>query len=170
MNTTNDYLFDLAEAEFGSDGDDNPSFNSPSLIAVLEKLSPEAAASTVTYEGYSAWGVALHVAYYKHFIISALAGESIAGVYPFPAGTYGFGEVPASPDPVSWKEVTAYLRNIHSIQMRVLRSADPARLGETFSAWKISYGRAAAWLCSHDSYHAAQIMSMGVPGLKEKPA
>lgn len=169
MSTTAEYLFDLSDAEFGTGGEDNPSFNSASLISVLEKLSPEAAASTDTYEGYSAWGVGLHVAYYKFFVISALAGEPVTGTYPFAIGSYGFGELPACPDARSWKEVTDYLRRIHGIQMQVLRSAGPVRLADIFPAWKIAFGRAAAWLVSHDSYHTAQILSMGVPGLKEKP-
>ena len=50
------------------------SFNGPALVETLRSLSPAEAASTDTYEGYSAWTVALHVLYYKQMIAREIGG------------------------------------------------------------------------------------------------
>jgi len=47
--------------------------------------------------------------------------------------------------------------------MKTLEKLDPEAAAGTDT-----YARALAWLASHDTFHAAQIRSMGVTGLKEK--
>lgn len=154
-------LIDLADAEF-----DGESFNGPPLMKTLDGLSPEQAAWKETWEGYSAWEVALHVAYYKFYIARALAGEGRTGPYPFEKGSFGFW-MPSEPTEAAWKEVRAYLRKSHKLAMEAIGAASGAKLGEIMPKWEIPFAKAATWLCTHDTYHTAQIRSMGVPGLKE---
>jgi uncharacterized damage-inducible protein DinB len=161
MDTRLQLLVSLADDEF-----DGECFNGLSFMKTLEKLGPEAAARTDTYEGYSAWGVALHVAYYKYFIAKSLG---VAGMvsYPFDEGTYGFG-APSAVSAEAWKAVRDYLRTAHKKVWDAARKLSPARLDETMPELKIPYARALAWLATHDTFHVAQIRSMGVAGFKEK--
>jgi len=155
-------LADLADSEF-----DGESYNGASLMATLGKIDAAAAASDSTFEGYSAWSVVLHVAWCKWVVARALLGEAAAAVlgpYPWPEGKGGFLE-PADPSPAAWAEVLAYLPRLHAMTMKAMREADAAILSREVPEWKIPLGKAAAWLCSHDTYHTAQIRSMGVPGI-----
>lgn len=154
-------LLDLADAEF-----DGESFNGPSFMKTLESLSPESAASTATWEGYSAWEVAHHVAYYKYYIARELGAAGPIEPYPFPAGRSGFAP-PREVSAAAYKDLLGYLRRAHRCVTEAIRAADPGKLVEIMPKWDIPFAKAAAWLCTHDSYHAAQIRSMGVPGLKE---
>lgn len=154
-------LLDLADAEF-----DGESFNGPSFMKTLESLTPEQAASGGTYEGYSAWEVAHHVAYYKYYIARALGAADDIEPYPLPKGKSGFAP-PLEATEAAYKELLGYLRRAHRCATEAIRGADPAKLVETMPKWDIPFAKAAAWLCTHDTYHAAQIRSMGVPGLKE---
>jgi hypothetical protein len=153
-------FFDYADADF-----EGESFNGESLIATLEKLTPEAAASKATHEGYSAWAVAVHLAYWKFFLARSLDAEA-AGSFPYQHDKHGFGEaVPV--DEAGWKALIAYLRTIHATTGRLIRALDELRLAETMPAWKIPYAKAIAWYLGHDGYHTAQLRNMGVPGLRE---
>jgi hypothetical protein len=161
MNDTSLYLFDYADAEF--DGD---SFNGDSLLKTLAGLTPEVAADTRTWEGYSAWSVALHLAWYKYFIGRSLAGEAAVGAYPYEHDKHGFGK-PAEVSAAAWVAVREYLVKIHRITATAIRSASPEKLAETMPEWETPYGKAIAWYLGHDTCHIAQIRNMGVPGLKE---
>lgn len=154
-------LLDLADAEF-----DGESFNGPSFMKTLESITPGQAASKDTYEGYSAWGVAHHVAYYKFYIARALGAAEPIEPYPLPKGESGFAE-PREATEAAYKELLSYLRRAHRCVSEAIRNADAAKLVENMPKWDIPFAKAAAWLCTHDTFHAAQIRSMGVPGLKK---
>jgi hypothetical protein len=156
-------LADLADAEFNGE-----SYNGSSLMATLQGLGPEEAAASSSFEGYSAWSIALHVAYCKWLVAAALLdGKEEVGAYPWPVGEGGFVE-PVDRGEGEWKRLLAYLERIHGVAMRGLRNYAASRWDEVLEAWGIPKGKAAVWLCSHDSYHTAQIRNMGVPGLGPK--
>lgn len=155
------FFFNYADGEF-----DGESFNGPSLMATLDVLSAERAASTDTWEGYSAWSVAIHVAYYKFYFVRAIRGTEKAGTFPYPKDEHGFGD-PVEVSETAWAEMRAYLRKIHREAMSALKDLGPDRFVEIMPRWDMPYGKAVAWLLNHDTYHAAQIRNMGVPGLKE---
>ncbi len=150
---------DMADAEFSGD-----SFNGPSLMASLESLTPGMAIYDRTHEGYSAWEIALHVAYYKHFIAKAL--DPSIEAYPLPKGPSGFAVV-TDASPEAWRRVLDYLREIHGRAMGLIRAAPWPKFEEETPRWGVPIGKAVAWFFGHDAYHAAQLRSMGVPGLKE---
>jgi hypothetical protein len=159
MKDTLGYFFDYADAEF-----DGGSYNGPSLMATLKRLSPEAAADAATIEGYSAWSVALHVAWFKYFIGRSLLGESALEAYPFDYGEDGFGK-PREIGEGAWTEVLVYLAKIHGVTAAALRALEATRYKEPMPEWKIPWGSAIAWYLGHDAYHAAQIRNMGVKAL-----
>jgi hypothetical protein len=161
MDSTNAYFFDYADAEF-----DGESFNGDSLMKTLERLSPELAADTGTWEGYSAWSVAIHLAWFKYFIARSLLGETGVGAFPFEHGEHGFGK-PAEVTAKAWTETRRYLAKIHRIASDAMRGASPEKLASTMPEWEMPYGQAIAWLLGHDTCHLAQIRNMGVPGLKD---
>jgi hypothetical protein len=159
MDTSWSLLLELGESEF-----DGESFNGPSLMKTLEALDPDMAAYSATHEGYSAWEVAHHVAYYKHFIARSI--DPATPEYPLPKGPFGFAQ-PPDVGPAAWKATLDGLRTVHRAAMTAAKGFPASRLGELVPKWEIPFGRAIAWLCTHDTYHAAQLRSMGVPGLKE---
>lgn len=151
------YVLDYADAEFSG-----PSFNGDSLLATLRSLTPALAASKSTYEGYSAWSVAVHVAWFKYFIGRSLGGLEAVGDFPYAHDEEGFGE-DRPVDAAAWNGLIAYLERIHGLTAALIRKLDAARAAETMPEWQIPYGRAVAWYLGHDSYHIAQIRNMGLP-------
>ncbi|TFG83915.1 MAG: hypothetical protein E4H20_04425, partial [Spirochaetales bacterium] len=76
-------LLDYADDEF-----DGASFNGPSLMKTLDSLSAENAADRNTFEGYSAWDVAMHCLYYKYFIASEFGKAGPLEPYPYEKGNF----------------------------------------------------------------------------------
>jgi hypothetical protein len=161
MDTTLAYFIDYADAEF-----DGESFNGDSLIKTLRKLSPEVAAGRGTWEGYSVWSVAIHLAWFKYFFARSLLGEAAVGAFPYEHDEHGFG-APATATPMAWAETLEYLARVHRLAAGAIRDTGPERLAATMDEWEMPYGQAIAWLLGHDTCHIAQIRNMGVPGLKE---
>lgn len=158
MSTYHSILIEYADAQF-----DGESYDGPSFMKTLESLSFDAAASMATHEGYSAWEVALHVLYYKYYFIKAFGAGSSVEPYPYPEGNF------ASPPELSqeaWTLLHSRLRAAHKAAIGAILAFPEARLDEPVPGWGEPFGRGIAWLCGHDAYHAAQIRSMGVPGLK----
>ena len=50
--------------------------------------------------------------------------------------------------------------------MEAILSGEPADWAQPFAEWNMTLGQAAVWLCSHDTYHLAQIRNMGIQALK----
>jgi uncharacterized damage-inducible protein DinB len=153
-------LLDLAEAEF-----DGHSFNGPPMLKTLESLSAARAASPDTWEGYSAWEVVHHVIYFKYFVTRSLGAASALEPYPYPQVDFALAPPDATEE--QWEQTLAYLTRVHRACMAAIRGLPDERLDAEMPEWKVPYRRAIAWLCAHDTYHTAQIRSMGVPGLKE---
>jgi hypothetical protein len=158
MSTYHRILVQYADDQFDADSYDGPSF-----MKTLEGLSSEAAATNTTFEGYSAWEVALHVLYYKYYFIKALGAQAGVEPYPYPEG--GFVQ-PPSTSAEDWTLLHARLRAAHKVVMDAITTFPEDRLDEKIPGWGEPFGKGIAWLCGHDCYHTAQIRSMGVPGLK----
>lgn len=163
MPTPYDFLLKHADAEF-----DGTSPNRASLMGTLSQLDAKSAADTVTFEGYSAWAVALHVAYAKWTFVNQLLGGAAAeliGPYPFAKGTAGYAQ-PLTVDSQAWDAARAYLCQIHRKTMEAIRTADSSVLAGELAAWRMPVAQAVAWLCGHDTYHTAQIRNMGLPAFR----
>lgn len=165
MNDTLHSFYEYANAEF-----DGNSFNGSSFMATLETLDYESASSMGTHEGYSAWSVALHVAWYKYFVASALLGGAekgtiILGPFLHPYDADAFAEPPEASD-AAWKSLLVYLRRVQDQITKALGEAGSQKMDEIMPEWEIPWARVIAWYLGHDGYHNAQIRNMGVPGLK----
>lgn len=158
MDTRLEAMLDMADKEF-----DGESFNGPPLMVTLDSLSAEEARSEATYEGYSAWEIAVHCAFYKHIIAAALGSE----VEKFPYAEKNFAPIPTPADDGAWKSARALLRRSHHAVMNAFRAASSEKLDEIWPEWDVPFREAAAWLCTHDTFHNAQIRSMGLPSLRQ---
>ena len=116
------------------------SFNGPALLETLRSLTPEEAASTDTYEGYSAWSVALHVLYFKHMIAAELGAT-------LPAYDYEKTDFPAASGDISaaaWEKVIADNEATHRGFIEALSEAPAAKLEAIYGPWKVPLGKAVA--------------------------
>jgi hypothetical protein len=154
-----DYTLDNMEAEFSG-----KSWNGASLLATLDRLSAVEASSMETWEGYSAWEIALHCAKCKRIVAVELGAE--VPDWPFPAEPW----FPSPPDTSgeSWARDKALLVACHDAAMKALRAFPDSRLDETMAFWKSPWGKVLAWFGDHDAFHGAQIRSMGLPSLKTR--
>ncbi len=151
-------FFDVINAEFNG-----KSWNGTSLMATLEKLSASEALSIKTWEGYSAWSIAIHCAKCKHIVAKDL-GEPVA--------KWAFAEDEWFPAPIdtsdeAWVKDKALFITIHESCMKAIRSLTETGLQDIMPSWKAKYSEVIAFLCTHDSFHGAQIRSMGLPSLKD---
>jgi uncharacterized damage-inducible protein DinB len=142
------------------------SFNSASLVATLRTISPEQAASTDTYEGFSVWRIVLHLAYWKYFMVKILGGN--AGEFPYTERNWP--EPPDTIDDRTWEETIEYLEEIHVKYIATLDNLDPSKLDEEYTPYETPYWKLITWMASHDLFHGAQIRNMGVPGMKRESA
>jgi len=139
------------------------SFNGPSLMETLRSLSPGEAASSKTYEGYSAWGVALHVLYFKQLVGTELGAE-------IPDYTYEKADFPKLTDEVTqetWDKLLSDLEATHRGFIDAFAAVSEEALEAEHAAWKIPLRKSVAWVICHDTSHNAQIRSMGLPSLKK---
>ncbi len=154
-----EYFLDVIDAEFFG-----KSWNGPSLTATLDRLSAAEAADDTTWEGYSAWSIALHCAKCKRVVAVDLGVRAPDWDY----GEETWFPAPADPSPEAWERDRELLRVMHDLSMGALRSLPEARLADEMPSWKRPWGQVIAWLATHDAFHGAQLRSMGLPALKEK--
>ncbi len=153
------YTLDDMDAEFNG-----KPWNGKSLMATLDKLSAAEAASGQTWEGYSAWEIALHCAKCKRIIAMDLG----VTVPAWPFSEEGWFPTPAEPSEAAWAKDRALLAEYHEASMKALRNFPASKLDEEMPTWKSPWGTVLAWLATHDAFHGAQIRSMGLPSLKAK--
>jgi len=142
-----------------------PAWHGPSLLPTLKKLKAAEALGASPFEGYTAWGVALHTGYWKYRGLVLLAKAS-KGAIPQPGRFFrGPADWPALPDPAheaAWKEDVDQLVEVHQAWKTGLEFFPhqlwdrPVRSDGTTAA-EVAFGVAA-----HDLYHTAQIRNMGI--------
>jgi hypothetical protein len=159
MDSSRKYLAWVGKTEF-----EGKSLNGPSLIETLQSLSVEEATSTDTYEGYTAWGVALHVLYFKYKVAAALGADLPAYQYEESA----WPAIPEQPSQDAYEAMIDDLKRFHHSGMTAFESVDAAKLAKPMPGWKVSIGEAFAWVVSHDTNHNTQIRNMGLPSLKQR--
>lgn len=163
MNNTYEAIIKNADREFYGD-DQGRSINGLSLLPLLKSFSIEQATYEGTFEGYTVWEIALHLAYCKYYFAKHAGNENIE--YPFDIGLDGFSK-PKDSSLHAWIGLIEYLSEIHNTAMNVMRSMENNSKNEKLGEWSLSKEDGAIWLCSHDTYHISQINNMGVPGLKK---
>jgi hypothetical protein len=159
MKALSDYALDYADLEFSG----GP-YNGPSLMKTLRSLSIPELLSKETYEGYSAWEVAVHVAFYKRKVGNWLG----ASIPESPLAAADFSPSPPGAGQKEAEELFRYRELCHAKSMQAARAASPEALESIVDEWKIPLGMALAWLLGHDAYHSAQIRNMGLPSFRKK--
>jgi len=141
MQTSLSLLIWLTESEYNCG-----SFNGPNLVKTLRSLTMEQVTSEETYEGYSVWGVVLHLMHWKHFQARVL-GDTTLDDFPYEGENWP--ALPEGRSEAAWLQTLADQEEIHAAKME----------------WGCPFGEAIAWMTTHDTYHIAQIRNMGLKGL-----
>jgi len=140
------------------------SYNAPALLETLASIDAETAFSEATWEGYSPAGIALHVMYYK-FLLARSLSPLFTETFRYAEGN--FPPVPGGSPKDVWKQILDDLLHYDTAYAGSLRSFPESRLEETMPEFGCSYRKAILWMITHDTYHNAQVRSMGVSGLRK---
>ncbi len=141
----------------------------PNLRPTLTSLTPEQLVDRRTFEGYTAWELAVHCAYWKWFVACRLTG----GTDSFPYGQDDFPPLPSDTSERAWMDFLSWMDGRHERLKAATATLDEARLS---SPWVNAEGeeqegsvaRMIMGVAFHDAYHTAQIRNMGLAGLAEK--
>lgn len=152
-------LVRIASTEF-----DGPSLMGMSFLPCIEAIPFEELTSAATYEGYTAWGVTLHVLYHKWAAITLAGGK--APVYRYEEADWP--SIPSKPDKTAWVALLADLRTMQKAWLAALGAFPMSRWDESIPAWGCTIGQVLDCIALHDLYHAAMIRNMGLKSLKAK--
>jgi uncharacterized damage-inducible protein DinB len=155
MDKAIELLTQLTEAEF-----DEQSFNGLPLMETLRKLTLDQVTTKDTYEGYTVWGIVLHLIYWKYFLGKQLGGTG--GFDSFPYEEKDWPPLPEELSKSSWEKTLQELESAHRSYIEALKRFPSDRLEEEIKEWRCSCGKACAWMSTHDTYHTAQIRNMGL--------
>jgi hypothetical protein len=148
-------IVSIAKTEF----DGNSLMGKP-FLPMVEGLPLGLVKSTETYEGYSVWGIALHVLYHKYSTIKLLGGET--GLEPFPYEEADWPKVPADMSEAAWKRLLGELKTVHAAYIKAFENFDMKRWNEEIPAWKCTVGAVLETMAGHDLYHVVQLRNMGL--------
>ena len=154
-------LIRIARTEF-----DGPSLMGPAFLPCIASIPYEEAAREDTYEGYSVWGVALHVLYHKYAAIKLAGGAVSASAYPYEEADWP--RLPAERTRQAWERLLAELAAMQAAWLTALGGFPMTRWDEAIPAWGYTVGQVLDCIALHDLYHAAQIRNMGIPSLRSK--
>ena len=104
----------------------------------------------------------LHNVYCKWMLLKALDPNDGT---PYGYEEKSFPALPVPADEKAWEKTMSDSDVIHDAYMAVLGRLTADRMAGELEGWKCTVGAAVGWMATHDSYHAAQIRNMGVPGL-----
>jgi len=140
-------------------------WHGPSVWPTLTKLHWEEALAPSPFEGYTAWGVVLHMAYWKHLATVRLAKAS-GGAVSSPGRLFrGPADWPLVPDPASgpgWLEDLVQLDLVHRRWVAALEAFPDDLWDQAVNARGRTVASTAFGVPAHDLYHIAQIRNMGV--------
>jgi uncharacterized damage-inducible protein DinB len=130
---------------------EGPAWHGPSVLEVLEGVTPPQAARRPVTAAHSIWEIVLHIAVWEDVVRRRALGEKYN-----PTHEQDWPAVVATDDG-AWRETLARLTAGHHALRRVIASFDPARLDEPLvpggTTGYVQFHGAA----QHDIYHAGQI-------------
>ena len=150
-------LVRIASTEF-----DGPSLMGPAFLSCVEAVPFEELTEDATYEGYSVWGVALHVLYHKWAAIKLAGGD--APRYSYEEADWP--KLPTKPDKTAWTNLIQDLKTMQKAWLTALRKFPMSRWEEAIPEWGCTVGQVIDCIVLHDLYHAAMIRNMGLKSLK----
>jgi hypothetical protein len=139
-----------------------PGWHGAELYPTLQSLTLEQALQPAGPDGYCAWQLMLHCAYWKHVILQRL-GVLTAGFERAP------DDFPALPDPAdgeAWERDLQLLVDKHEAIKAEVRRLGNDELSQMSTDDRFSKESLVLSLPAHDASHTAHIRNMGVEGLK----
>ncbi len=139
------------------------SFNGRCLRDELAAQTANQVVDADTLEGFTVWGVALHVHRYKEIFLARLEGRAPG----FPEGDQDFPPVPK--DRVTearWQAALARMEATHDALSARARTLDERFLDRSFDGGEMTWAEGLISVFTHDFYHVAQIRNMRGPSSK----
>jgi hypothetical protein len=138
-----------------------PGWHGPELYPTLQSLSIEQALEKAGPDGYCAWQLVLHCAYWKHVILERL------GVAPgaFERTPENFPVLPEPADSEAWERDLQLLVDKHEAIKAEVKRLGNNELSELSTDERFSKESLVLSIAAHDAYHTAHIRNMGIHGL-----
>jgi hypothetical protein len=151
-------LGNITKTEF-----DGPSLMGKPFLPYVRSLPLEVVKNNETYEGYSVWGITLHVLFHKWAMLPILGGNARPELYPYEQADWP--RLPARQDSEGWAELLSKLEKTQAAYLETLVAMKPERMADWIEAWKCTVRQAAECMGYHDLYHVVQIRNMGLKNL-----
>ena len=132
------------------------SFNGRCLRDELAAHTAAQAADTHTVEGFTVWGVGLHVHRYKEIFLARLEEREPV----FPGGDFDFPPVPQELTDLRWEAAILQMEKTHNALSARAKGLKEAFLDGSFDGGEMTWAEGLISVFTHDFYHVAQIRSM----------
>ncbi|HUX49324.1 MAG TPA: DinB family protein [Spirochaetia bacterium] len=145
------------------DAFEGPNWFGPALLPSLSSLTVEQALFISPYEGYSAWKVMLHCAYWTHVVLADLdpgAGSFLRIPADWP-------DLPEEPTDVAFREDLGLLVETHRLFRQAVLGMSDEQLSGVHPVKETPVFRLVGSIPAHDTYHTAHIRNLGIAGLAE---
>jgi hypothetical protein len=161
MKNTTELLLDIIDDAFDRIGWQGPM----NLKNTIEQLTLEQLIYNKTTEGYCAWQIVLHCAYWKWVVAGLLSDSTPAD---FPRAPKDFPTLPEEPNESDWKKDFNLLLEQHMLVRKAVLQFPEEKWFEITKPPHdpMTYIKRVYGLAAHDVYHTAQIRNMGIPGIK----
>lgn len=157
MDTEARVLIDFMDSVFYG-----PGWHGPELYPTLGSLTVEQALQPAGPDGYSAWQLVLHCAYWKHVIRHRLGATET----PFERTPDDFPALPETKDGTAWERDLQLLVDKHEAMKAAVRRLGNAELGQVSTDEEFSRESLVLSIAAHDAYHTGMLRNMGIDGLK----
>jgi len=142
---------------------DQEAWHGANLMQTLGPLDYRQAAARSPLEGYCAWQVALHCAYWKWATRKSLDAGRIE---PFRRTPDDWPALPESADAGAWARDRDLLVDEHRLLRARVEALSEEQLLAVQAGNRYPHSRSVLAIAAHDVYHTAMIRNMGVPGVK----
>ncbi len=139
-----------------------PGWHGAELYPTLQSLTLEQALQPAGPDGYCAWQLVLHCAYWKHVILTRLGATSQG----FERNPDDFPTLPKPADADAWDRDLQLLVDKHEAIKAEVRRLANNELSELSTDDRFSKESLVLSIAAHDTYHTAHIRNMGIDGLK----
>jgi hypothetical protein len=142
-----------------------PAWHGASLCGTLEGLDLRQVLHE-SEEGYSAWKIALHCAYWKYRVRRKLDEAAGLALKKFERSPADWPRLPDQHSEESWRSDLAFLRSQHGALRAAIVGMDPSLVFEAYDREGRRYHRLIAGAAAHDAYHTAHVRNIGIPRLR----
>jgi hypothetical protein len=135
------------------------------LYGTLESLDVQQALHE-SADGFSAWKIALHCAYWKYRVRRKLNEAAGVALQKFERSPADWPRLPATLGDANWRSDLAFLQRHHEALRAAIVDMAPSLIFETYGREGRPYHRLIVGAAAHDAYHAAHVRNIGIPRLR----